>query len=213
MKTLLKLVIALAVVSLLAVLFVWSAQSTRSTPFTVRRQHLTGWTLKLSPDPDSLDALLSIQPQAELMPPLARDLFARSGESLHYPPAAMPLVLRSEFQRAMVGILTPEALLGAARDLGLESAAFQPRCMARRRISEPGLVQGVYFLVFDLPLFTQFREQVAQRLRAGGGDAALFDPAALSPVVIAADLEGSFSRWQPLRADPDADCFAAISVQ
>jgi hypothetical protein len=105
-----------------------------------------------------------------------------------------------------------EALLAAAREAGLESAMFQPRCMARRRISEPGRVQGVYFLLFDLPLFAHFREQVAERLRAAGRDVSLFDPAALSPVVIAADLDGSFSRWLPLRADPEVDCFAPVVV-
>ncbi len=213
MKILLKVAIALVAVGVFAMLIVRSAQSTRAEPFRIERQDLTGWTLTLAPDGDQLDSLLSITPKTELMPPLSRELFARMGEGLHYPPAAMPVVLRSEFQRAMAGALTPEALLNAARDAGLESAMFQPRCMARRRISEPGLVRGVYFLLFDLSLFTQFREQVAQRLRAAGRDASLFDPAALSPVVIAADLDGSFSRWLPLRADPEVDCFAPVAVE
>ena len=147
------------------------------------------------------------------MAPLARELFARRGESLHYPPPAMPVVLRSEFQRAMAGVLAPEALLDAAREAGLESASFQPRCMAQRRISAPGVLRGVYFLLFDLPQFSQFREQIAQRLRAAGGEASLFDPSALSPVVMAAALDGSFSSWQPIRADPDVDCFAPIVVE
>src|SRR4029453_16033006 len=120
----------------------------------------------------------------ELMPPLARDLFARMGETLHYPPPAMPVVLRSEFQRAIAGVLAPEALLDAAREAGLESATFQPRCMALRRISAPGVLRGVYFLLFDLPQFTQFREQVAQRLRAPGGAPPFFHPGACSPVVV-----------------------------
>jgi hypothetical protein len=213
MKTLLKATIALVAMGLLAVLFVRSARSVRAAPFTIARQDLQGWTLTVATTVDELDSLLSITPREGLMPPLSRELFDRLGESLHYPPAAMPVVLRSEFERAMAGKLTPETLLGAARDAGLESATFQPRCMARRRISTPGLVQGVYFLLFDLPLFTQFREQVAQRLRAAGGDPSLFDPAALSPVLIAADLDGSFSRWLPLRADPEADCFAPIVVE
>jgi hypothetical protein len=113
----------------------------------------------------------------------------------------------------MAGALVPEDLFDAARDAGLESAVFQPQCMASRRISGQGFVRGVYFLVFDLPLFTQFRQQVAQRLRAAGRDPALFEPAALSPVLIAADLDGSFSRWLPLRADPEADCFAPVVVE
>jgi hypothetical protein len=213
MKILLKVMIALVAVAVLAVLVVRSARSTEAQRFTIARQHLAGWTLTLTPDGDALDSLLSITPKAELMPPLARDLFARTGESLHYPPAAMAVVLRREFQRAIAGVLTPQALLDAARQAGLESATFQPRCMARRRISAPGVLRGVYFLLFDLPQFTQFREQVAQRLRAAGGDPSQFDAAALSPVLIAAGLDGSFSGWLPLRADPEADCFAPVVVE
>jgi hypothetical protein len=213
MKTLLKVAIALVVVGALGVLFVRSAQSTRAAPFTIARQDLTGWTLKLTPDGDSLGSLLAITPRTTLLGPLSNELFARMGQSLHYPPAAMPVVLRGEFDRALAGVLTPEALLDAARQAGLESATFQPRCMAQRRTSSPGLVQGIYFLVFDVPAFTQFREQVAQRLRASGRDASLFDPVALSPVLIAAGLDAGFNRWLPLRADPETDCFAPADVE
>jgi hypothetical protein len=213
MKTLLKVAIGLAAVAVFAFLIVRSARSTRAEPFTVEREELTGWTLTLTPDGDQLGSLLSIAAGVELMPPLTRQLFARMGESLHYPPPVIPVVLRSEFERAMAGALTAEALLTAAREAGLESGMFQPQCMARRRISEPGGVRGVYFLLFDFPQFTAFREQVAQRLRAAGREASLFDPAALSPVLIAADLDGSFSRWLPLRVDPDVDCFAPVTVE
>lgn len=213
MKTLLKVVIALVAAAVLAVLFVRSARSTRAEPFTVARQHLTGWTLTLPPDADPLNSSLSIVPKAELMRPLARDLFTRMGESLHYPPPAMPVVLRSEFQRAIAGVLTPEALLDAARQAGLESAAFQPHCMAQQRVSAPGVVRSVFFVLFDLPEFVRFREQVGERLRAAGRDASLFEPAALSPVLIAADLDGNFSGWLPLRADPAVDCFAPVVVE
>ncbi len=213
MKILLKVMIAVVAVAVLAVLFVLSVRSTGAQPFTIERSHLAGWTLALAPDDDQLGSVLSITPQSELMPPLTRALFSRMGESLHYPPHAIPLVLRTEFQRAIAGVLTPAALLDAAREAGLESAAFQPRCMAERRITNPGMVRGVYFLLFDLPEFTRFRVQVAQQLRAAGGDPSLFDPAALSPVLIAADLDGRFSSWQPLRADPDVDCFAPVVVE
>jgi hypothetical protein len=212
MKTLLKVTIALVAVGVLAVLFVRSAQSSRAEPFTVERDDLTGWTLTLAPAADPLRSLLSLTPKAALLPPLSRELFARIGESLHYPPAAMPVVLRSEFERAMAGALTPEALLDAARAAGLESATFQPHCMARRRISEPGGVRAVYFVLFDVPALTRFREQLAERLRDAGRDATAFDPTALSPVLIAADLDGSFSRWLPLRADRGVDCFAPVVV-
>jgi len=213
MKTLLKVLAALVALGVIAVLFVRSAQSARAEPFTIARQNLTGWTLTIGSDTDELGSLLSITPKEALMPPLSRELFARMGESLHYPPAAIPVVLRSEFDRAMAGAITPEALLNAAREAGLESAVFEPRCMARRRESAPGLIRGVYFLVFDMSSFTRFREQVAQRLRAAGRDPSLFDPTALSPVLIAAALDGSFSRWLPLRVDPEVDCFAPVVVE
>ncbi len=213
MKTLLKVTIALAAVAGLAVLFVRSARSTSSQPFTIARHYLSGWTLTVTPDADPFGSSLSITPNAEMMKPLARDLFARMGESLHYPPPVMPVVLRSEFERAMAGVLTPEALLDAAREAGLESATFQPRCMARQRISAPGIVRGIYFVLFDLPQFTRAREQIAQRLRAAGGDASLFDPAALSPVLVTAGLDGNYSVWLPLRTDPEIDCFAPVVVE
>jgi hypothetical protein len=212
MKILLKVTIAIVAVAVFALLFVRSIRSTGAQPFTIARQHLSGWTLALAPDADQLGSVLSITPQMELMPPLTRALFARMGESLYYPQPAIPLVLRSEFQRAIAGVLTPAALLDAAREAGLESATFQPRCMAQRRISSPGGVRGVYFLLFDVPEFTRFRALVAQRLRDAGGDASLFDPAALSPVLMAADLDGRFSSWLPLRADPEVDCFAPVAV-
>ncbi len=213
MKTLFKVIIALVAVGILAVLFVRSARSTRSQPFTIARQDLTGWTLTVASDGDSFGSLLSLTPKETLLRPLSRELFARMGESLHYPQAAMPLVLRSEFTGAMAGVLTPETLLSAARDAGLDSTTPQPRCMAQRRNSAPGVVQAVFFVVFEVPAFSEFRTQIAQRLGTAGRDPSLFDPMALSPVLIAADLDGTFSRWMPLRADPSVDCFAPVVVQ
>ena len=212
MKILLKVMVAIAAVAALGVLLVRSIRSTGAQPFTVDRQHLAGWTLTLAPDTDPLGSVLSITPPMELMPPLARALFSRMGESLHYPPPAIPLVLRSELQRAMAPVLTPAVLLDASREAGLESASFQPRCMAERRISSPGGERVIYFLLFDLPEFTRFRALIAQRLQAAGGDASLFDPAALSPILLAASLDGRFGGWLPLRADPEADCFAPVVV-
>lgn len=212
MKTLLKVTFALVAIGVLGWLFVRSARSTSAEPFTVPRAHLGGWTLSLAPAGDPLGALISLTPRPELLPPLSRELFSRMGESLHYPPGAMPLVLRSEFDRAIQGVMTPDALLDLARNAGLESVTFQARCMARRRESSPGVIRGVYFLVFDLPQFAQFREQLAQRIQATGGSSALFDPAALSPVVIAADLDGNTAHWMPLRV-VETDCFAPITVE
>jgi len=211
-SALIKVVIGLAAAGLLAVLFLRSAQSAREAPFTVERGDLTPWTLVL--EPDALGSWLALRPPAELAPPVGRQIFARGGQSVHYPnPAAMPLVLQTEFDRALAGTLMPDLVMNLARAAGLESAAFAPRCMGYRRISEPGATRGVYFMVFDAAAFGRFRQQVSEELGRAGGNASLFDPAALSPVLVVAALDENFSRWMPLRADRDADCVAPIEVR
>ena len=87
-----------------------------------------------------------------------------------------------------------------------------PALHGRRRVA-PGATRGVYFLLFDAPAFTRFRQQLLERLGATRGNASLFDPAALSPVLIVAALDGNFGRWMPLRADSDVDCLAPVEVQ
>src|SRR5688500_11538398 len=100
MKTLLKVTAALVALALLGILFVRSVRSTGAEPFTIPRAHLAGWTLALSPAGDPLGSLIAMTPRPEMLPPLSRELFSRMGESLHYPQAALPLVLRAEFDRA-----------------------------------------------------------------------------------------------------------------
>ena len=208
------MIVGLAAVGVLGVLFVRSAQDARETPFVVARGDVAPWRLVLGPDKDGLGSWLALTPPESLAPPLGRQIFARGGESVHYPnPASLPLLLRDEFDRILVGVLTPDMVLNLARAAGLESATFEPVCMARRRISEPGSTRGVYFVLFDAPAFDTFRQQVAETLRRAGGNVSQFDPEALSPVLIVAGLEGNFSRWMPLRANPDADCLAPIEVQ
>jgi hypothetical protein len=124
----------------------------------------------------------------------------------------MPLVLRSEFDEALAKGLTTDAVVSLARTAGLESPTFEPRCMGRRRVSEPGSTRSVFFIVFDAPEFAQFRQALAAQLRSAGGQPA-FDPAALSPALIVAATDENFRRWLPLGVNPDADCMAPIQIQ
>jgi len=212
--TLLKVAVGLVALGGLAVLFVRSAQNTRAEPYTVVRDRLARWTVAREPASSPSGILLSLRPQRELASALFNQVFSRSGESLNGPaPAAMPLVLQSEFDRSVASALTPEALLAVARAAGLESATFVPRCMAHRRVSQPGLTRQVYFLRFDFPAFDEFRRQVSGQLRAAGGNASDFDPAALSPVLIVAATDAAFGTWLPLRAEANDDCLAPIAVQ
>jgi hypothetical protein len=213
-SALIRVVVGIAALGLLGVLFVRSAQDARETPFVVEQQDLAPWSLVLGPDTDALGSWLSLRPPQPLAGPLGRQIFARAGESVSYPnPAALPLLLVTEYDAALAGVLTSDVLVTLAQDTGLESATFEPVCMAHRRISEPGRTSGVYFVLFDVPAFGSFRRQVAEALGRAGGDTSRFDPGALSPVLIVAALDGNFGRWLPLRANPDVDCLAPVERQ
>jgi hypothetical protein len=212
-SALIKVAVGLVALGVVGVLFVRSARSVRAEPFKVSRDHLSGWTLEIDPESSESGVLLALRPPRALAASLFNEVFARTGESLSGPvPPAMPLVLQREVDPRTAGILRPEALLELARSAGLESAPLEPRCMAHRRVSAPGITRQLYFVLFELPAFDTFRRQVAQRLR-DGGSTSTFDPAAQSPVLIVAATDAAFSSWLPVRADAEKECFAPISVE
>lgn len=212
-KALIKIAVALAVFAGVGFLFVRSVRNARSEPYTVERQRLRGWTVALEPASSPTDPMLVLRPPPELASGLFHQVFVRSMESLNASDsAAIPLVLQGEFDRAFAGRTTPDALAAAARSAGLDSAAMEPRCLAYRRVSAPGVIRQLYFVLFDAPAFGRFREQIGAMLDGGAASRADFDPAALSPVLFIAASDPAFSRWLPLRAEPGADCVAPIAV-
>jgi len=82
--------------------------------------------------------------------------------------------------------------------------------MGYRRISEPAGPRAVYFVLLEAPAFDRFRQQLSELLQGSARD--LFDPVAISPVLIVAGLDGNFGRWMPLRADPEVDCLAPVDA-
>jgi len=211
-RVLIKMAVIVAVVGGFAWLFVHSVMDVRSEPYEIARGRLAGWTLAVDPSPDASGVLLGLQPGKETAAMLFGQVFSRSGESLSGPvPAAIPLVLQSEFSPGQAGTLEPSALLTSARAAGLESSPLEPRCMAHRRISEPGITRQVYFIRFDWPAFSAFRQQVAGQMKLAGGSG--LDPAALSPVLIVAGSDAAFGRWLPLKAENADDCLAPIAIK
>ena len=151
-----------------------------------------------------------IVPPSTLAPPLFSQIFSRSGLSLSGPnPVAMPLVLKTEFDRAgMSSAMPPEALVQLARENGVESMQPKPTCLANRRISQPGSTREVFFVRFEFAPFATLRSAIAGRLGGAGG----FDVAGLSPAVIIAATDENFGSWLPLQGDAAQDCVAPIVV-
>ena len=207
LKVLLKVVVVLAGVVVLGYLFVQSASDVRAEPYSVPRAHLEGWTLALEAGARPADPMLVLRPGPELVHGLFRQVFSRAMESMNMSTtAAIPLLLRGEYDRALAGRVTPEALLASAREAGLERAALVPRCLGYKRLSEPGSVRQLYFALFDAPAAVRFREGLVAHVQEG----ATFDPAAQSPVLFIAVAGPAFDRWLPMRVSADTDCVAPI---
>ncbi len=205
-RVLLRMATALAAIVVLGYLFIRSLETTRSDPYTVERAHLEKWTLVLEPAGGPNAPLLSARTGLELASDLFRQVFRRAMESMNMPASSsIPIVLHGEFDRGLAGRLTPDELLAAAREAGLESASHEPRCLAHRRISEPAMTRQTYFAIVESPSITGFREQLA---RAGAG---AFDAAALTPIMFVGASDPGFHRWLPIRADA-ADCVAPIHI-
>jgi hypothetical protein len=197
----LRIAIGAGVLVAFGFLFMRSLQDARSTPYTVERQHLRGWVLVLEAARGVNDPLLVLRPPQELSSSLFRQIFSRAMESMNSPVTpAVPVVLRGEFDRVVGDQLTQEAMLAAARAARLESSEIAPRCIVYRRVSEPGGTRQVYFVSFDAPAISRFRDQIG------------LDPAMLAPILFVAGAGSDFNHWLPQRVHPDADCLAPVSV-
>lgn len=212
MNPLLKAFIGVAVLGAIGYFFVQSVRNTRSEPYSVPRGRFQNWTLAMDTAVAPADPILSLRAPSELGSALFRQIFERHAESLSSPGLpSMPLVLQEEYVRAFAGHASPDALFAAAKDAGLATMPLQPRCMAYRRVSAPGVTRQLYFLLFDAPQFSRFRRAIAElAVSAGAGD--VFDPEALSPVVVIAASDTNYSQWFPLKA-VDSDCTAPIATE
>jgi hypothetical protein len=199
MSLLVKVAAGVVALGVFAFLFMRSLQDTRSAPYSVPARHLRTWQIGLEPAPNPNDPLLVLRPGPELTSGLFKQIFARSMESLNTPASpAVPLILRSEFDRVVGDQMTQEALVAAARAAGVE-AAPRPRCLVQRHVSEPGRVRQVYFIHLEAPAIAQFRRQLG------------LDADALSPILFVAGAGADFNTWLPQRV-ADADCLAPIEV-
>jgi AcrR family transcriptional regulator len=218
-RRLIKLAIALALLGVLGFLFLRSVRGSRAQPYTLSAASLQPWTLITITNPRPSDPMLVWRPPAGLMGSLFDQLFKRAMESMGQPVMpGIPLVFQSEFAQAQASqpTLTPEAVLAAAREAGLDAAPPQPRCLGHRRTT--GGSQGndreqLYFLLFDAPAFGRFRQRLAQLVnRDLAPGARPMDPALASPALIVALVESSQEHWLPLHADPERDCVAPIAI-
>ena len=210
--TWLKLGVAALLVVGLPWLFLRTVQDTIAEPYDIDPEALSGWTLATHETRQPAPAVITLLPPAGLVPDLFQQIFRRTMESMTTSARpAMPVVLQSEFSASLREVLSPEDIMEAARESGLEDARFGPVCMAVKREPSGGRTRQLYFVVFEAPAFTQFRQELA-RLYAEGGGTAPFDPTALELVLPVASSDVDFAGWWPLEVDREVDCRAKLRV-
>jgi hypothetical protein len=206
MKKLVKVVLALVVVAVAGFLFFRSVKESTAEAYTVQPGNLNGWTLGIGDGTEATSPLLMLYGPPAFVDQLSKQIFKRVMESLSSPAgAAIPLLLRGEFDRSFAGRMTPQQILAIARKAGLGAGPVTPRCLAHRRTSDTGASRQVYFVLFDMPGFAQFRRELA----AAGGNVT-FQPDVLSPAAVVGMVQSPVEYWMPLSADPARDCEAPV---
>lgn len=195
---------------LAAALTWWVARTIRdSAPYSVGAEALSGWRLAVGEPGDA--ALVALQPPAELSADLFQQLHRRRrAPSLVAPArAAVPLVLKSEYAESLQGVLSIDDILNVAREAGVETARFEPVCMAERRNPSPGRSDRLLFVLLHAPAFYSFRQQLSPLFpeHAGSG---IFDPGALRPILIIAASDGDFARWFPIAVNQERECGPSV---
>ncbi len=181
-------------------------------PYTVQPADLRGWTLAFEDSAGPRAPFLVLRGTAAVVGDLSHQLFKRTMESLSSPAGAtIPLLLRGEYERSFAARVTPQQLLAIARNAGLGVGPLVPRCLGRRRVSDVGSTRQLFFLLFDLPAFAQFRHELSA-LAVVGQSGTGFDPAAMSPAMVVAMVQSTEDQWLPIAADAAVDCQTPVAT-
>jgi len=173
---------------------------------------LRGWTLAFEDSAGPRAPFLVLRGTAAVVGDLSHQLFKRTMESLSSPAGAtIPLLLRGEYERSFAARVTPQQLLAIARNAGLGVGPLVPRCLGRRRVSDVGSTRQLFFLLFDLPAFAQFRHELSA-LAVVGQSGTGFDPAAMSPAMVVAMVQSTEDQWLPIAADAAVDCQTPVAT-
>jgi hypothetical protein len=97
-----------------------------------------------------------------------------------------------------------------ARDAGLESARFEPICLAQYTGWHRDIRASSCSSCSTRPCFDRVRQKLVPLHQELGGTAA-FEPAALRPVLAVGSTDRSFKLW-PATVDARADCRAPIEL-
>ena len=126
------------------------------SPYKVAPELLSGWKLAAAP-PGTL-AVVEAKPPSRLLDELFRQVSRRTSHQLVAAErAAVPLVLTDEYSDSLQGALSVQDIISVGEGVGLDTARFEPVCIAERHRDNG---EELYYAVFDAPLFDQFRYEL-----------------------------------------------------
>jgi hypothetical protein len=211
MRTLVKLLVGLAALIGLSWLFLTTLQDTIAEPYDIDDAMLSGWTLAAGDVTGPGVSVLGLQPPSSLTPALFDQLFNRTMASMTSPARdTVPIVLQSELQGEVGAVLSPDEILMAARAAGIEQATIEPVCMAVKRQLVSGRTRELYFVVFEMPAVSAFRQRLSG-LAAERGVAGAFGEAGFDLTLVIAGSDAGFESWRPLTVDRATDCQAPLT--
>lgn len=201
----------LVMVAVMAGVF-FAAQMLRSRrPYIVHRSELSGWQVVTGEAGGGVT--VGLQPPAALTDDLYRQITNRRGADLAAPtPPLMPLVLRDEFDTSLMGVLSAEEIVDIVRESGIESASFEPVCMAEHVDTAGGETGRLFFVLFQSTEFDNVRADLMLMHPEHGG-AVEFDPRALSPLLAIAATDDRFARWWDILPHDQSDCQIAMRTE
>jgi hypothetical protein len=177
------------------------------TPYEVDDELLSGWTLAAAPPGDP--AVVEAKPPSRLLDELFRQVSQRTNHALVPPDrAAVPLVLADEYSDSLQGALSVQDILSVGEGVGLDTARFEPVCIAERH-REDG--DELFFAVFEAPLFDRFRYELTPQFPEHAGSGVYYPPAVRLIMAVAATSK-DFDRWWPIGVNPQADCSVSLRV-
>jgi hypothetical protein len=204
-----KSLIVLALSAATVAILVWTIVGDRaSQPYTVPRSALSGWTIVSSQGDEPW--VLAAQPPAAVSASLFKQISEQTRRPLTLDEhTALPLVMRSEYDDALQGVYGVDFLIRTARDAGIETAVFEPVCVAHRVDAGSEQKGELFFVAFTSAAFRELREDLVPPQPEHGG-IGVYDPASLIPILPIAATTGMAGRLWPSAFERRTDCQAPL---
>jgi hypothetical protein len=182
----------------------------RSRPYHVDRAALSGWTVVLGAPEDPW--VVALEPPASLTTSLFQQLSTKVGRPLVAPRhAALPLVMRPEYDEALQGVYGAMDIQRLARQELTGGSTVEPVCIARRANPQNTASGELYFLAVKSSAFDALRLELRPDFPEHAG-IGVYDPGAMTAVLPIASTDTDFGRWWPIRLERITDCQAQVTV-